>query len=301
MTPPVAFSTLACPDWSWQEILGHGTAFGYDGVEVRLLERETDLLSRPELAPAFREQRRRELESAGFQVCGLASSVTFDSPDAAERKRQIETGGRYLELAHALGASFIRVFGDVLPPDSDPVQRRAVLNQIADGLNRLGDLAEPTLIDVLIETHGDFADSRLLCDVLEQVSSPRVGVVWDTHHPWRYCGEPISETFARLAPWVRHTHWKDSKAPSLRERSVAEIEAEARARQLMSGHRPADFVVFGAGEFPAAESLRVLRAAGYAGWVSYEWEKAWHPEIAEPEVALPPFPEIVRKLWSSPQ
>jgi sugar phosphate isomerase/epimerase len=57
----------------------------------------------------------------------------------------------------------------------------------------------------------------------------------------------------------------------------------------MSGHRPADYVLFGEGEFPAAECLRLLQQAGYDGWYSYEWEKAWHPEIADPDVALPPF------------
>jgi len=38
----IAFSTLSCPDWSWPEIVAQGAACGYQGVEVRLLERETD-------------------------------------------------------------------------------------------------------------------------------------------------------------------------------------------------------------------------------------------------------------------
>ncbi|MBC8113613.1 MAG: hypothetical protein H7062_04505, partial [Candidatus Saccharimonas sp.] len=40
----ISFSTLACPDWSWHDVLRFGSVFGYDGVEVRLLSRETDLL-----------------------------------------------------------------------------------------------------------------------------------------------------------------------------------------------------------------------------------------------------------------
>jgi hypothetical protein len=31
----------------------------------------------------------------------------------------------------------------------------------------------------------------------------------------------------------------------------------------------------------------LLADGGYQGWVSVEWEKRWHPEIEEPEVALP--------------
>ncbi len=33
--------------------------------------------------------------------------------------------------------------------------------------------------------------------------------------------------------------------------------------------------------------LGLLAAGGYRNWISVEWEKRWHPEIAEPEVALP--------------
>jgi sugar phosphate isomerase/epimerase len=42
-----------------------------------------------------------------------------------------------------------------------------------------------------------------------------------------------------------------------------------------------------ASEVPVREMLGLLAAGGYRGWISVEWEKRWHPEIAEPEVALP--------------
>jgi glucosamine-6-phosphate deaminase len=45
----------------------------------------------------------------------------------------------------------------------------------------------------------------------------------------------------------------------------------------------------GEGDVPAARVLARLARDGYAGFVSFEWEKRWHPEIAEPEVALPSF------------
>ncbi|MDB5390059.1 MAG: sugar phosphate isomerase/epimerase, partial [Planctomycetaceae bacterium] len=74
----IAFSTLACPDWTWHEILRSGPAYGYDGVEIRLLERDTELLQRPEFQIDQLAERRAELQSARFQVAGLGSSVRFD-------------------------------------------------------------------------------------------------------------------------------------------------------------------------------------------------------------------------------
>jgi sugar phosphate isomerase/epimerase len=292
----LAFSTLACPEWSWQDILNRGPKYGYDGVEVRLIQRDTELLRRKEFFPSELHRRRRELAESGFRVCGLASSVRFDSLVPSERAAQQETGVGYLNLAAELGASFVRVFGDVLPP-SESGTRESTIAAIAEGLDRLGEVATPLGIDVLIETHGDFMQSALLRQVLERVRCPQVGVVWDTHHPWRFFGEPVAETFSRLSPWIRHTHWKDSIPLTDRPLSSAEREAEERARQLMAGHRAADYVLFGDGEFPIRECMQLLKQSGYAGWFSYEWERAWHPEIAGPEAALPPFPGVFRGLW----
>lgn len=290
----ISFSTLACPDSSWRDILTHGPAFGYDGVEVRLLERETDLLQRPEFQSSQLAARRRELHDAGFRVAGLASSVRFDDPDAAERARQVETGRAYLDLAAELGAEFVRVFGDVVPPAGD-ARRPAAIQHVADGLQALGDYAEPLGLAVLMETHGDFSDSHLVAETLSKMASPAVGVLWDTHHPWRFQGEPLAESFQRMQPWIQQdTHWKDSVSQSRGRMSEESQTAATAAHSLMSGHRHADYVLFGGGEFPIADCLRLLLAAGYDGWFCYEWEHAWHPEIEPPELALPLFPGKLR-------
>jgi hypothetical protein len=42
------------------------------------------------------------------------------------------------------------------------------------------------------------------------------------------------------------------------------------------------------------EALIALHQIGYDGWLSVEWEKHWHPEIAEPEIALPQHVERLR-------
>ena len=45
-----------------------------------------------------------------------------------------------------------------------------------------------------------------------------------------------------------------------------------------------------------AEAYQVLRAGGYDGWLTLEWEKKWHPEIEEPEVAFPGYARYMRGL-----
>lgn len=295
MSIQTSFSTLACPDWSWDDILAKGYEYGFDGVEVRLIQRDTELLKRGEFAASELPKRVEELQKHNFQVCGLASSVRFDYAEPEVRGEQVRIGKGYVDLAKQLGARFVRVFGDVLT--GDQTAREQTMGSIAAGLRALGEYGQEKSVAIIIETHGDFSDSRLMQELMERVNHPNVGVLWDTHHPWKFFGEPLAETWKRLGRWVRHTHWKDSGRRARGSKSAEQVTADEAARKLMSGHRPADYVLFGEGEFPAAECMGVLKAAGYDGWFSYEWEKAWHPEIEEPEVALPPFPERMRSLW----
>ena len=295
MTLKTCFSTLACPDWTWHDVVKYGSQFGFDGVEIRLLSRETDLLKIDDLQPAQWQIRRRELDAAGFRVAGLASSVRFDAKEASERVAQIEIGRRYLELCAALGGEFIRVFGDVLPKLGDPT-RPATIRQIADGLVALADLAKPAGIQILLETHGDFSASPPCVEVMQLADHPFVGLVWDTHHPWRFHGEALSETWKRLRPWTRHTHWKDSVTLPTGNSTLESSQAARAASQLMAGHQHADYVLFRGGDFPAIECMRLLLEDGYIGWHSLEWEKMWHPELLGPEIALPLFPTKLREL-----
>jgi sugar phosphate isomerase/epimerase len=45
-----------------------------------------------------------------------------------------------------------------------------------------------------------------------------------------------------------------------------------------------------------AEAIRVLKEHGYNGWIVFEHEKRWHPELPEPEEILPQFVEWVKPL-----
>jgi fatty-acyl-CoA synthase len=46
--------------------------------------------------------------------------------------------------------------------------------------------------------------------------------------------------------------------------------------------------------------LERLAAGGYPHWISVEWEKRWHPEIEEPEVALPQHLDLLTKWLEAP-
>jgi hypothetical protein len=46
---------------------------------------------------------------------------------------------------------------------------------------------------------------------------------------------------------------------------------------------------------PVKETVKALAAAGYRGYYCFEWEKKWHPEIEEPEIAFPHYAKVMRE------
>jgi hypothetical protein len=54
----------------------------------------------------------------------------------------------------------------------------------------------------------------------------------------------------------------------------------------------------GRGCIPFTDAVAAIERLKFGGYISFEWEKYWHPEIEEPEVALPDFISAIRKLQS---
>ena len=244
----LAFTTLATPDWAWGEIVGRAVEYGYQGIELRGVEGEMDLSKARPFTPGNLAATKRELDARGLPVCCVDTSCRLHDPEV---EKNLDEARRHAELAAELGAPYIRVFGDKIPPEEP---REAVLERVVAGLLALGEHARGTGVQVLIESHGDFARTADLREVLTRAQHPAVGVLWDVHHPWRFEGEPVAETYGRLRGRVRHTHLKDS-------------------RRTPGGVR---YCVVGEGDVPLDEVLGLLRADGYYGWLSFEWEMRWH-------------------------
>lgn len=40
--------------------------------------------------------------------------------------------------------------------------------------------------------------------------------------------------------------------------------------------------------------LETLKRHGWSGWVGVEWEKKWHPELADADEAMPQHAQVLR-------
>ena len=267
----LAFSTLGCPRWELREIVAGAREWSYDGVELRAVGGSLDLLSRAEFAPMQLAHTRNLFAAEGLAICCVDTSCVFHSADANERANQVELALAYAELAAKLGAPLIRVFPDKIQPGAKREQTR---DWIAACLRRAAERV-PDGVFVGLETHGDFARAEYATEIVTLANHPQVKLIWDVANSVA-AGDEILHAARIVQPYLVHVHLRDAK-PS------------ARSEHWLP-------VLAGTGRVSFAQAVAAIRELNYDGFVSFEWEKYWHPEIEEPEVALPDFINAIREL-----
>ncbi|TMI83272.1 MAG: sugar phosphate isomerase/epimerase [Bacteroidetes bacterium] len=272
--PHLSFSTLGCPDWDFQKITDFAVQHDYTGIEVRGLLREMDLTKCKEFNTAeSRLATMRMMKEKGLQFVDLGSSANMHIADITERKKNLDDARRFIDLAEQLNCPFIRVFPNGLPKDQD---RNQTMDLIIKGLLELGDYAKGGKVSVLMETHGDLTKTDDLETIMQSARHGHTGLVWDVTNMWTITKESPVEVYKRLKKYIRHTHIKDAK--------------------LVDGK--VQYVLMGQGDVPIFQAIDALAKGGYKGYYSFEWEKLWHPEIVEPEIALADYSRVMKKHFS---
>ncbi|MBZ5684047.1 MAG: sugar phosphate isomerase/epimerase [Acidobacteriia bacterium] len=268
---PIAFSTLGCPAWDWPRILEFAHQHGFSAIELRGLQGNMDLPSNVIFAPDRMEQTKKEIRDHKLRIACVSSSANLYMEDADKRAKELADARRFIDLASTLGAPYVRVFGGKAQSDNAPVPDDPTKARVAAGLRELGQYAGPKSVTVIIESHDHFTSSATLKDVLKAADSEHVGLLWDAHHTFAASNEDPEFTVKQLGSWIRHTHLKDSVG-----------KGEDRK-----------YVLTGTGNVPIERQIKALQSIGYKGFYCFEWEKVWHPDLADPEIAIADFAHVV--------
>lgn len=270
--PLLSFSTLGCPDWTLKQIVDFAAQHQYQGIEVRGILKQLDLTQRTEFSKENIGATLRMLADNKLSFVNLGSSSTLHFSEAVERKKNLDEGRRFIDLAHELHCPHIRVFPNNFPKDQE---KSATMDLIAKGLLELGNHANGSGVDVLIETHGDLLFIDDLEKVMKAVEHRNVGLIWDVTNMWTKTKESPKEAYSRLKKYIRHTHIKDAK---------------------LIGDK-IQYVLLGKGDVPIFDAISELSAGGFSGYYSFEWEKLWHPEIDAPEIAIADYSQAMKKFF----
>ena len=265
----LAFSTLGCPDWSYDEIVSMAKDIGYDAIEIRGIEKDMFAPIAKPFLPENIEQTKARLQKLGLVISCLTSGVRLNETYRIES--HMADAMAYIDLAKKLEVPYVRVIGD-----SGPNPTEVPFNDVAKRLRELAEYAEGTNVKLLIETNGAFAKSDVMLDLLDKVDMDNVAVLWDINHPVRFYGESIEETYEKLGNRVEYFHIKDS------------IEVDGNI----------EYQMIGKGDLPIKELVTLLKKNDFDGYVSLEWVKRWCLSLAEPGVVFPYYLSYMKRLMA---
>ncbi|MBC8141577.1 MAG: sugar phosphate isomerase/epimerase [Armatimonadetes bacterium] len=220
-----------------------------------------DTMDMPNAEPFAPANRHATL--ARFADAGV--SFCCASSGAVVVKNDADEVRRYAELAHDLNCPFVRVFGGTLGA--------VTMEEAVTNLHGFGEIAANAGVRIVLETHDSFSTGESVARLIALTNHPAVRSLWDLHHPYRQ-NEPFAETFGFLSASLSHVHIKNSTPEG-------------------------KYCLPEEGDVPLIAMLQHLRGAGYGGAICLEWEKRWHPEVVEPEIALPAYANAVRNVLSN--
>lgn len=224
-------SWVICNEMSLEHILELLTETGYDAVEFRC---ENGQKHGVELEASADERKalRAQVEDAGIAVSCLSTSRRYEWPEPERRQEEIDLSKRYVELARDMGCGRIRVFGNNFPKG---VEKQEVIQYVGESLRQIGEFAEGTGVDVLLEMHGHFYYWEYTLRAVEIADHPNVAINYNSDKRDLVDGS-VAETYGHVKHLIRHVHMHDLASP----------------------------------EFPYVELFQLLKDDGYQGFLSLE-------------------------------
>lgn len=265
----LGFSTLGCPEWTLEQILKYGRDFGFQGVEIRGIAGRMNADEIPEFLPENQKETLGHFAAYGLEISDFASSVQFH--DLSKRQAMEKEWKDCIRLCAAAGIPAIRVFGNEVA-QADTVEEEVKI--IAEGIQAMCDDAKGLPVSIWLEVHGTVNTAPRIEKIAEKVNSPQFGIIWDVAHsddPYR---DDFLSFYHPIRSLIRHVHLKDH-------------------RRLPDGGK--QLCQVGEGDLPLIAIIEQLEKDGYQGYYSLEWEKKWHPNLADASEAFPAYVEWMRK------
>ena len=267
----LAFSTLACPNFTWDEIVSTAADFDFDGVEIRGLGEELSAYHAGPFTETHRTQTLQTLKTMRLSIpCFSSDCCLKDSQRQQENFLEIKS---YIDLAAAMNTPYVRILADQQAAANGEVSDQEIVRQ----LRALAPYAQEHQVTLLVESNGVYADTARLCRLLDQVARDSVAALWDVHHPYRFMGESPEESIQNLGAYVKYVHIKDS---------------------LLEEGKPS-YKMMGEGDLPIQEILSALRSVNYEGFLTLEWVKRWSANLEDAGIVIPQFSHFMNQYQGS--
>jgi sugar phosphate isomerase/epimerase len=195
-------------DWDLETIIRNLEAAGFEAVELRTGHKHG---VEPSIGTEARARVKARFAHSKVRLLSYGSTCEFHSPDPAERKRQVEVGKSFVDLARDTGALGVKVRPNGLPREVPP---ETTVANIGACLRELGEYASPHGVEIWLEVHGrDTQNPPVAAAIMKAASHPNVGLCWNSN-PTDIVNGSVKPSFDLLRPWIRNAHITELANPS---------------------------------------------------------------------------------------
>ena len=239
---------------------------GFDAIEF--IDLVDDSLEPPtlEVQKELARQLRAEADRVGLSISAYTVGACLYQDTREKLDAEVERLKGQLEVAQLLGAKVLR--HDVCYQLGKTGASRSfdlMLPTIADAARRVTQYGESLGIRTCSENHGFIAqDSDRVERLFNAVAHDNFGLLVDIGN-FVCVDENPAAAVSRVAPYAIHVHLKDML---VRPAPTGSCKAMTRGGNYFCG------TVVGEGDVPVAQCLRILKRAGYDGWLTLEYEGA---------------------------
>jgi len=244
----------ASPSFTLFDAIVKAKEIGFQGFEFS---------QNKQLTPATAGKLADACAKAGLPVISYVTGADFLAPaGGGDWKSEAKRLEAEVLTAKALGAPVMRhdatrggdkQFADVLP-------------LIANGCRAVTEFAAGQGVRTMVENHGYFVQASSRCRrLMEAVGNPNFGSLVDMGNFLCADDDPV-QAVTRMAPYAFHCHAKDFHVKARDASDPGKGWFKSAAGAYLRG------AIVGHGDVDIRGCIRALKASGYKGWLSIEFE-----------------------------
>lgn len=216
----------------------------------------------------YAAQLRTEADRLGMTINSYTVSADFLAGSDGDLEKEIAKTLEKVDIAQVLGASVMRhdATRGYAPGTRGYRGFEQALPRLVEGCRRVTEYAATKGIRTCIENHGQFCqDSDRVEKLVNGVAHPNFGLLVDMGNFLCADEDPVLAV-SRTAPYAVHAHAKDFYIRSGMGLNPGTGFFRSRGANYLRG------AIIGQGDAPVYQCIKILRAAGYDGWLSIEFE-----------------------------
>lgn len=242
------------------QLIGLAKEMGFDGIEFAEIH-TPEGADKLEYAASLRaEAEKHEIEIVAYCI---GANLLYDTEKEIERLRY------EVDVCAALGAPVMR--HDASGGYRNEDQKKGLgfnnaLPVIVSGYKAVTEYAKTKGIKTCIENHGFFAqDSERVTAIINGVADENFGALVDIGN-FMCADEDPAVAVGNVAPYAFHVHAKDFHLKKGNSFVPSDGFFMTRGGNFLRG------AIIGHGEVPVIQCLRILKNAGYNGYITVEFE-----------------------------